>query len=181
MKLLAFGASSSQSSINKTLAAYTANLLAENKVNTKLDVEVIDLNDFELPIFNTDLEKDLGTPVLAQSFFNKIGQADAIIISFAEHNGSYTAAYKNIFDWASRIDQKVFQHKPMVLLSTSPGAGGASNVLAAASGSAAYFSGDVKGTYSLKSFYDNFDLEKNIPKSEAIKTALIEVANTLLK
>jgi len=57
----------------------------------------------------------------------------------------------------SRIDQKVFQSKPMVMLSTSPGPGGAVSVLQAASGSAPYFAGDVKGTFSLKSFFDNFD------------------------
>jgi chromate reductase len=45
------------------------------------------------------------------------------------------------------------------MLATSPGPGGASSVLAAASGSAPYFSADVKATLSIPSFFDNFDAE----------------------
>lgn len=151
MKVLAFGASSSKTSINKSFATYAAQLIPD------AEVEVLDLNDFELPLFSTDKEAELGQPELAKRFFDRIGQADAIIISFAEHNGSYTAAYKNLFDWTSRIDMKVFQNKPVLLLATSPGPGGAASVLAAAKGSAPFFAADVKGDFSLPSFYDNFD------------------------
>jgi NAD(P)H-dependent FMN reductase len=48
-----------------------------------------------------------------QEFYKKIGVADAVILSIAEHNGSYTAAYQNLFDWASRISDAVFQYKPI--------------------------------------------------------------------
>ena len=54
---------------------------------------------------------------------------------------------------------KVFQNKPMLMLATSPGPGGAASVLAAASGSAPYFAADVKSSISIPSFYDNFDVE----------------------
>lgn len=151
MKVLAFGASSSKTSINKSFASYAAHLIPN------AEVEVLDLNDYELPLFSTDKEAEIGQPELAKQFFNKIGQADALVISFAEHNGSYTAAYKNLFDWTSRIDMKVYQNKPMILLATSPGPGGAANVLAAAKGSAPFFAADVKADFSLPSFYDNFD------------------------
>ena len=154
MKLLAFAASSSSKSINKQLATYAASLV------DGADVEILDINDYEMPIFSQDREEELGQPDQAQKFFAKIGEADAIIISFAEHNGSYTAAYKNLFDWTSRIDMKVFQNKPMVLLATSPGPGGAASVLAAAAGSAPYFAADVKASLSVPSFFDNFDMEK---------------------
>ena len=53
---------------------------------------------------------------------------------------------------------KVFQNKPMLMLATSPGPGGAGSVLAAASGSAPYFAADVKASISIPSFYDNFDV-----------------------
>jgi len=154
MKVLAFAASNSKNSINKQLATYTANLIEG------AEVEVLDINDYEMPIFSEDREKELGHPEQAQAFYKKLGEADAIIISFAEHNGSYTAAYKNLFDWTSRIDMKVFQNKPMLMLATSPGPGGAGSVLAAASGSAPYFAADVKASISIPSFYDNFDVEK---------------------
>ncbi|MGB5443978.1 MAG: NAD(P)H-dependent oxidoreductase [Psychromonas sp.] len=153
MKVLAFAATSSKNSINKQLANYAA------KQIEGAQVELVDLNDYEIPLFSEDREKDLGQPVLAKAFYQKLGEADAIVISFAEHNGSYTAAYKNLFDWTSRIDQKIFQNKPVIMLATSPGPGGASSVLAAAQGSAPYFGADVKGVISVPSFYDNFDLE----------------------
>lgn len=156
MKLLAFAASSSSKSINKQLATYAA---SQVKHSDGVDVEILDINDYEMPLFSQDKEAVLGQPQQAQDFFAKLGQADAIIISFAEHNGSYTAAYKNLFDWTSRIEQKLFQNKPMILLATSPGPGGAASVLAAATGSAPYFAGDVKASVSIPSFFDNFDSE----------------------
>ena len=153
MKIIAFGASSSRHSINKQLAAYAANLV------DGAEVEVLDINDYEMPLFSEDREKELGQPQLAKDFYAKLGSADAIVISFAEHNGSYTAAYKNLFDWTSRIDMKVFQGKPMVMLATSPGPGGAASVLASAVNSMPFFGGELKGQLSLPNFYDNFDME----------------------
>ena len=168
MKILAFAASNSSKSINKQLATYAASLVEG------ADVEILDINDYEMPIFSQDREEELGQPELAQKFFAKLGEADGIIISFAEHNGSYTAAYKNLFDWTSRIDMKVFQNKPMVLLATSPGPGGAKSVLAAAAGSAPYFAADVKASLSIPSFFDNFDMEKGELKNDELKLALKE-------
>ena len=173
MKLLAFAASSSSKSINKQLATYAASLVEG------AEVEILDINDYEMPIFSQDREEQLGQPELAQKFFSKLGQADGIIISFAEHNGSYTAAYKNLFDWTSRIDMKVFQNKPMVLLATSPGPGGAASVLAAASGSAPYFAADVKGSLSIPSFFDNFDMEQQMLRNPELKAALVEAVSRL--
>jgi chromate reductase len=144
------------------LATYAASLVAD------ATVEIIDINDYEMPLFSQDKEEVLGQPDAAKAFYAKLGQADAIIISFAEHNGSYTAAYKNLFDWTSRIDQKLFQNKPMVLLATSPGPSGANTVLSAATGSAPYFAGDVKASLSVPSFFDNFDSEKQEITNPAI-------------
>ena len=155
MKLVAFAASNSKQSINKKLVTYATSLVDDSTV------EVLDLSDYELPLFSVDKEAELGKPELAKAFLAKIEGADALLISFAEHNGSYTAAYKNLFDWCSRIIPKVYQSKPMILLSTSPGAGGAASVLNAALNSMPHFDGDVKGNFSLPKFYENFDSEKN--------------------
>lgn len=162
MKVLAFAATSSKTSINKQLVSYAAGLA------TDAEVEILDINDYEMPLFSTDREAELGSPAEAQAFFAKLGEADAVMISFAEHNGSYTAAYKNLFDWTSRIDQKVFQGKPMLLLATSPGPGGARNVLAAATTSAPYFAGEVVASVSVASFYDVFDVENGRITSESV-------------
>jgi len=172
MNVVAFGASNSRKSINKILAAYAASLIPE--ANT----EILDLNDYEIPLFSEDKEKEIGQPHLAKEFLAKLGYADVIIVSFAEHNGSYTAAYKNLFDWCSRINQKVFQHKPALYFSTSPGLGGGANALAAAVNSAPFFGANVKGSLSIPSFYENFDIEKNELIDQSIKKQLI---NTLEK
>jgi NAD(P)H-dependent FMN reductase len=173
MKVIAFGASTSKTSINKQLATYTANLIAG------ANVETIDLNDFPLPLFSEDTEKELGQPANAKAFFDKLGSADAIVISFAEHNGSYSAAFKSLFDWASRIDQKVYQGKPAVFLATSPGPGGAGSVLAAATGSAPYFDADVKASVSVPNFYDNFDQSTQKFTNDDIQSQLLKAAASL--
>ena len=160
MKVLAFAASTSSQSINKQLVTHAAEQLRQNTPNT--EVEIIDLNDFEMPIYSSDRENDHGIPEQAHAFLKKIAGADALLISFAEHNGSYTAAFKNTFDWASRAEMKVYQGKPAVLLATSPGPGGAKNVLNSALGSAPHFGMDVKGSLSVPSFFDSFDAEKGL-------------------
>lgn len=173
MKVMAFGASSSSTSINKKLAAYALGLI-EN-----VDGEVLDLRDYPLPLYSEDLEKESGIPASAHAFFKKIAESDAIIISLAEHNGSYSAAYKNLFDWCSRIHPKVFQNKPMVLLSTSPGGSGAASVLASAIASAPFFDGDVRGSLSVASFYDVYDLDANRITSDDIVNELSVAVNKL--
>lgn len=173
MKILAFAASNSQKSINKQLATYAASLIKP------AEVEILDLNDYELPLFSQDREAVLGQPELAKAFLAKIAAADALIISFAEHNGSYCAAYKNLFDWCSRIT-KVFQNKPVVLLATSPGPGGAASVLASAVGSAPYFNAVVKASLSVPSFYDNFDMALGQLKNDDLTAKLQTAVNTLL-
>lgn len=170
MNVLAFGASTSTTSINKTLANYTANLI------TNATVELLDLNDYELPLFSENKENEIGRPANAQAFFDKIGNSDILVISFAEHNGSYTAAYKNLFDWCSRIDQKVFQNKPMILLATSPGAGGAKSVLSAANNSASYFSGHPVAAISVPLFYEKFDSIAGVVTDEKLVIALTDAA-----
>ena len=172
MAILAFGASNSRNSINKALVTYAATLI-------KADVEIIDLNDYEMPIYSQDREQEDGIPAQAQQFYEKIGQADGLLISFAEHNGNVTAAYKNLFDWTSRISQKVYQGKPAVLLATSPGGGGAQSALATAKGSAPYFAMDVKVALSVPSFYDNFDVEIGRIKNDDIQAQLESALATL--
>ncbi|GLS89752.1 FMN reductase [Psychromonas marina] len=173
MKVLAFAASSSKNSINKQLANYAAKQIKDAQV------ELLDINDYEMPLFSEDREKELGQPALAKAFYEKLGDADVIVISFAEHNGSYTAAYKNLFDWTSRIDMKLFQNKPVIMLATSPGPGGAATVLAAAQGSAPYFAADVKAAISVPSFYDNFDLENGQLTDKALTDKIADAISQL--
>ena len=96
-RVVAFAASSSSRSINKRLVTWACSLLED------AEVEILDLNDYELPLFSVDREDRLGRPEAAQAFLRKLNESDGIVISFAEHNGAYSAAYKNLYDWVSRI------------------------------------------------------------------------------
>lgn len=153
MKITCFAASSSRASINKKLVTYVARLIED------AEVEIIDLNDYELPLFSVDREAELGQPPLARAFLDKINGSDALIIAFAEHNGCYSAAYKNIYDWASRIQPKVYQDKHMVLLATSPGGRGGRSVLDLALSQIPRFGGNIRASVSVPMFMENFDVE----------------------
>ena len=174
MKILAFAATSSTKSINNQLLKYAGSLV------DGAEIQMLNLNDYELPLFSEDREQELGQPELAKAFLEKIAQSDALVISFAEHNGSYTVAYKNLFDWASRINPKVFQNKNMIMLATSPGPGGAASVLATAVASAPFFNGNVKASLSVPGFYDNFDVEQGRLKNDEIDKQLATVMNNLM-
>tara|TARA_B100002019_G_C21263153_1_gene597856 strand:- start:296 stop:817 length:522 start_codon:yes stop_codon:yes gene_type:complete len=161
-KILAFGASNSKSSINKELASYVAFKISN-------DVDVIDLNEYEVEIYSEDRERVSGIPEKIKELYKKIGEVDLIVISFAEHNGTYSAAYKNIMDWLSRINVEFYQNKEIIMLSASPGQGGASNVLLQAVNSSNIFGGNVLFSYALQSFNDNFSEGKVIsPKVEEV-------------
>ncbi|MEQ5806613.1 NAD(P)H-dependent oxidoreductase [Alteromonas sp. NFXS44] len=166
MKVVAFGASTSKNSINKALATYTAKLVEG------ADVTVLDINDYDVPMFSEDKEKEIGQAEGAQKFLDDIAGADALVISFAEHNGHYPAAFKNLFDWATRINRTVYGDKPAVYLSSSPGPGGAKSVLAAATGSAGFFGGNVKASVSVANFYDVFDMGTGEVKDDTVATEL---------
>ena len=149
-KIITIGASSSKKSINKVLAEYTGSLL------NGVELLKIDLNTYEMPLFSVDLESEKGIPKLAIDLQEAFKEADGFIISFAEHNGAYSAAFKNVFDWLSRIDGKVWQDKPMLLLATSPGARGGQTVLDIALGRFPFMGGQIIGNMSIPSFFDNF-------------------------
>ena len=63
----------------------------------------------------------------------------------------------------------------MILLSTSPGAGGAANVLKTAVESAPYFEADVKVSLSIPSFFDNFDSQTNQLTHEDLNAQLLKI------
>ena len=171
-KIIAFGGSSSKNSINKQLVTYAANLFQN------VEVEILDLNDYEMPVFSVDKEKENGIHNLAHDFFAKIGTADFIVLSLAEHNGAYSSAFKNTLDWASRINAKTFQQKPMLLLATSPGARGGSSVLDIATKRFPFQGAEVKGSFSLPAFYENFDVVNGIINPE-LKNQLLEIVNSI--
>ncbi|MFD1294607.1 NADPH-dependent FMN reductase [Lutibacter holmesii] len=172
-KIITIGASSSKNSINKILAEYTGSLLNE------VELLKLDLNNYEMPIFSIDIENEKGIPTLANDLQAVFKKADGFIISFAEHNGAYSAAFKNVFDWLSRIDGKVWQNKPMLLLATSPGERGGQTVLDIAKARFPFNGGEIIGSLAIPSFFDNFKDNELINKD--LKTALLNLVNDFQK
>ena len=148
--IITLGGSSSRESINKKLAQYAGSLVSEAEVIN------LDLNDYHLPLYSIDEENNAGFPSDLKRLDRQIAEADGIILSLAEHNGAYTAAFKNAFDWLSRVEQKTWRNKPMVLLSTSPGERGGQSVLAMALDRFPRHNGNIVFSMSFPSFNDNF-------------------------
>ena len=149
-KVVTIAGSNSQKSINKLLIEYAASLLKEVEIIT------IDLNDYILPIYGEDFEAENGIPTAVKRLDEIIDSADGFVISLAEHNGSYSAVFKNILDWLSRINMQIWRERPMLLFATSPGGRGGATVLQSASAYFPFLGGKIIETFSLPSFYDNF-------------------------
>lgn len=126
MKLLVFAGSTRQNSFNRRLAAATAALAGASGA----EVSHIELADFEIPMYNADLEAR-GTPPDVVRLKELLFAHPAWIICSPEYNGSYTALLKNTIDWASSpiksdpvwsSGSKPFAGKVVGMLSASNGA-----------------------------------------------------------
>ena len=148
-KIVAFAGSTSSTSINKKLATFTA----ENLKSTSFDV--IDLRDFKVPMYSSD-EEQKGFPEAVKKFTSLLDKYDGFILSLAEHNGSYAAAFKNIFDWSTRLEKNFFRDKPLLLMATSPGGRGGKSVLETGVQAFSRMGAKELVSFSLPSFYDNF-------------------------
>ncbi|CAL2082303.1 NAD(P)H-dependent FMN reductase [Tenacibaculum sp. 190524A02b] len=159
-KIIVLAGSNSKNSINKQLATYTAGLLTK-----EAELKILDLNDYLMPIYSVDEESEKGIPEIAKKLLETIHTSDGIILSLAEHNGNFTAAFKNVYDWMSRIQQKLWNNIPMLLMATSPGGRGGASVLGIAKAGFPYMGGNIISSFSLPSFGQNF-IENKIVNQE---------------
>ncbi len=148
-KILAFAGSNHTKSIHYQLLNFTASLISDHEIN------VIDIRDWDIPMYSIDLDNQ-DPPELILKLIDKIQNADGFIIASPEHNGSTPAFFKNIIDWLSRLQKKVFGDKPTLLLSTSPGANGGATNLGLLEKTLPYQGARVIATFALPSFNDNF-------------------------
>ena len=149
-KIIAFSGSNSSTSINQKLVKFMANQL------TELEVEVLDLRDFEAPIFSTDLEAEIGSPPAMKALFAKMSLADGFIVSTPEHNGYMPAVFKNTIDWLSRMGRKVFNEKPVIFTSASPGGRGGASALGQILQVMPHQGAKIIGSHSVGAFFDKF-------------------------
>ncbi len=174
MKVIGFAGSSSKNSINKKLVAYTLSLFRQ------VQTELLDLNDYEVAIYSEDKEKATGIPLKINTLAQKLDTADLLVISLAEHNGAYTSAYKNIYDWLSRVpNRKVFSEIPVVLMATSPGKRGGKSVLEMAKERLPRDGSEILMSYSLPHFHDNFNEKEGVTATK-LRLELIRKINALM-
>lgn len=122
MKALVFAASLRKESLNRKLAAQAAEILG---TAPGVEVDHAGFREFEMPIYDGDLEESSGIPSGGQELIRRVRAADALVISTPEYNGGIPGAFKNAIDWASRADPIPFEGKPILLLGASPGGLGA--------------------------------------------------------
>lgn len=124
IKILAFAGSARSDSYNKKLVEEAVAIA--RSMGAK--VNVIDLKDYPMPIYDADEESSKGMPLNAKRFRSLMVESDGIIISSPDYNGSVSGLLKNALDWASRSDgdrsHSAFEGKKFAIMSVSPGRGG---------------------------------------------------------
>jgi NAD(P)H-dependent FMN reductase len=130
IKILAFAGSGRKDSVNKKVVA----IAAKGAMEAGAEVTIINLEDFDMPIFNEDLEAQQGMPVAAQAFKELMISHDGFLISSPEYNSSYSSLFKNAIDWASRktgdeANMAAYRGKVAAIMGASPGALGGMRVL----------------------------------------------------
>ena len=81
--------------------------------------------DLNLPLFNEDLEEEVGIPEPVQRLAGDLKWAKAVIIGSPEYNKSLTGVLKNALDWTSRVKGGLWRDKPVAVVGASPGRAGA--------------------------------------------------------
>jgi chromate reductase len=80
-----------------------------------------------VPVFDAD-EFAKGYPASVQALRDRIRRADGVVIATPEYNFSIPGGFKNMIDWLSRGEDQPFAHKPVAILSASPGPVGGARV-----------------------------------------------------
>ncbi|WP_109097545.1 NADPH-dependent FMN reductase [Aquimarina sp. AU58] len=171
-KIIAFAGSNSSTSINHKLVEF---VVSEIKGH---DIRIINLVNYAMPMYSEDEEKKAGFPGMVMGLKQEISEADALIISVNEHNGSWSAFFKNVIDWLSRLDRNFLEGKKILLMSTSPGKRGGLSALEFAKNVFPRFGAEIVESFSFPSFYDNFSIESNTVTDETLLLGLNEVLST---
>lgn len=175
-KIIAFAGSNSSTSINFKLVKHTASKI------TSHEVQLLNLANFPFPMFSEDHEREHGYSNSLKELKEDIQKADGLIVSVNEHNGNPSAYFKNVLDWLSRLDRKFLENTNVLLMSTSPGRGGAVGALEVVKASFPRYGASLSGTFSLPSFNENFSEDGGITDadlSQAHESALNDFLNTL--
>ena len=110
--------SSRTASMNRKLVTAMAHVFTAAGAN----VQIIDLSDYEMPIYNGDFEDANGQPETAHALIKTLMGCDGVFIATPEYNGSLPALLKNTIDWTTRIGLEHFSTPVYAIGSATPGA-----------------------------------------------------------
>ena len=132
------------------VALFFKKFIEENQLAS---VEMVDLMEYNFPIFEERLSKTENPTAEMTKFANQVKSADGIIIVTPEYNGGYPASLKNAID----LLYPEWKRKPIALAAVSDGQYGGSQVLTSLSFSlvkigatvvpSMYRVGNVQATY----------------------------------
>lgn len=131
-KILIFSGSVRSGSVNSKLVDAFIGELA----TVECEVTRISLADYELPLYDGDLEAANGIPKNAEKLAELFQAQKGIVFVGPEYNGSISPLMKNTIDWVSRVKEingkkiSPFSDKVALIASASPGGMGGINSLA---------------------------------------------------
>lgn len=97
-KILAFAGSTRTGSLNRRALEHAVQGARE----AGAEVTLIDLRDYNLPLFNGDLELSHGQPEASVRLKALFKSHHGLLIACPEYNSSITPLLKNTLDWISR-------------------------------------------------------------------------------
>ena len=174
-KIIAFSGSNSSTSINQKFVSF-ASLQIKNH-----EVTVIQLTDYELPMFSEDIEKGEGFPINLEKLNQLISEADGVVISVNEYNSGVSGFFKNTTDWLSRINRDFLKDKKVLLLSTSPGGRGGMSALEFTTNTLPRFGAEITDSFSFPKFYENFSSEENRILDDYLALAFNDVLKNFVR
>lgn len=124
VSLLFFAGSTRTGSLNRRLARAACNAAARQGHAA----QYIDLSDYQMPMYNGDLEAAEGPPEAARRLKAVFEQYQGIFIASPEYNASFTPLLKNTLDWVTRVRSEnepalqVFKTRAWALGGASAGA-----------------------------------------------------------
>ena len=120
VRLLVFGASLREGSMNDSLASLAAAVAQEKGAS----VERAAMTDFECPTYDLDVELSTGLPAGAQALHDKLVATDGFMIASPEYNASMPGVIKNLIDWVSRFKPQPLKGRHALVMSASPSMAG---------------------------------------------------------
>lgn len=187
IKILAFAGSLRKDSINKKLINYSAKMLEK----LGAEVKVVDIADYELPVYNPDISAN-EFPENAKKLASLMSEYKVWLVSTPEYNYSIPGALKNLIDLVSRSPDnqpnvQLFNGKIIALMSASPSAFGgyrALRQLREIFSSLGTFV--IPSNFSLAKAYEAFDLNDDLAQEsdkkilEQTLSQLVEVSKKII-